>query len=211
MLGVNLCLDLRGRQGYVVTADASYDPRNPGNDGGALLAHEYFHLVQAALSKTTSGVRTKSGDAGSANAFPAWFLEGTAEFVGYSVAALAQEASYWDGRARMLSYSPPDESVNKNAIADYEIRTCCGNSTPTYPYNVGLVATEFIVASVGFQKMLDIWLDYGTTRNFEISFESVTGISKNSFYERFDQVRTRVGLPGISWKLEGLVNKKIRD
>ena len=211
MPGVAYCLSNTRHHGYVVTGDATYDPRNPGSDGGALLAHEYFHLVQANLSQTTSGVRTKSGDANSANAFPAWFLEGTAEFVGYSVAALSQSASYWDGRARMLSYAPPEESINKNAIADYEIRTCCGNNTPTYPYNIGQVATEYIVASIGFQKMLDIWIDYATTRNFEKSFERVTGISKIAFYEKFDQIRTKVGLPAISWRLEGLVNKKISN
>ena len=209
MPGVSYCLDNGKRQGYVITGDTNYDPRNPGSDGGALIAHEYFHLVQGTISKTITGVRLKSGDANSANAFPAWFLEGSADFVGYSVGALSQNSSYWDGRFRMLSYAPPEESTNKNAIVDYELRTCCGNNTPTYPYNIGQVATEFIVASVGFQKMLDIWIDYATTRNFEKSFESVTGISKTAFYEKFDQLRTKVGLPGISWRLDGLVNKKI--
>lgn len=209
--GVNLCLDFNRRQGYVVTREAAYDPTSPGADGGALLAHEYFHLVQANLSNSLNGIRTKSGDASSANAVPAWFLEGTAEFVGYSVGALSQNASYWDGRPRMLSSSPPEESVNRNSIADYEIRTCCGNSAPTYPYNIGQVATEFIVASIGFQKMLDIWIDYGVSRNFEASFEKITGIPKAFFYERFDQMRTKVGLPGISWRLDGLINRKITN
>jgi hypothetical protein len=125
------------------------------------------------------------------------------------VGALSQQASYWDGRDRMLSYSPPDPAVNRNSIADYELRICCGNDKPTYPYNIGQVASEYIVASVGFQKLLDIWIDYGTTRNFEKSFENVTGISKTTFYDKFDQIRTKVGLPGISWKLDGLVNKRI--
>ena len=209
MSGVLLCLDNDSRQGYVVTADATYDARNPGNDGGALLAHEYFHLVQWNLSKTTNGIRMKSGDASSANAFPAWFVEGSADFVGYSVGALSQNASYWEGRARMLSYSPPGESVNRNSITDYEIRTCCGNDTPTYPYNIGQVATEYIVASIGFQKFLDIWASFAITQNFEKSFESIAGISKQAFYEKFDQIRTKAGLPGISWKLDGLINKKI--
>ena len=151
----------------------------------------------------------KSGDAGSTSAFPVWFIEGTAEFVGYSVGVLSQNASYWNGRAAMLSYSPPGPSTNRNSISDYEIRVCCGNDTPTYPYNIGLVASEYIIASVGFQKLLDIFTDYGTTKNFEKSFESVTGISKAVFYEKFDQVRTKVGLPPISWKLDGLINKKI--
>lgn len=209
MPGVAYCKNFDRHNGYVVTGDKTYDSRNPGSDGGALLAHVYFHLVQANLAKSTNGLRTKSGDSDSINAIPAWFLEGTADFVGFSVAALSQNASYWIGRPMMLSYAPPQESINKNSIADYEIRICCGNDTPTYPYNIGQVATEFIVASIGFQKMIDIWIDYGATRNFEKSFKNITGISKLAFYEKFDQLRTRVGLPAISWKLDGLVNKKI--
>ena len=143
------------------------------------------------------------------NAFPAWFVEGTADFVGFAVGALSQNATYWEGRARMFTYSPSDEWINKNSIADYEIRVCCGNDTPTYPYHIGRVATEYIVASIGFQKMLDIWIDYASTRNFETSFEKVAGISKETFYQKFDQIRIKVGLPAISWRLDGLVNKKI--
>ena len=209
MPGVSLCLDGIMRQGYVITGDSSYDESRPGSDGAALLAHEYFHLVQSNLGSSASRLGMKSGDASSANAFPAWFVEGTAEFVGYSVGALSQSASYWNGRSAMLSYSPPGPSTNRNSISDYEIRVCCGNDTPTYPYNIGLVASEYIIASVGFQKMLDILIDYKKTQNFEKSFETVTGISKSVFYEKFDQLRTKVGLPAISWKLDGLVNKKI--
>ena len=208
MPGVALCLAIPSHQGYVITGDSTYDARDPGKDGGALLAHEYFHLVQANIAKNLSGIQVRS-EPGALSGIPVWFLEGTAEFVGYSVGALAQNASYWEGRARALSYSPPGESINKNAISDYEIRTCCGNGMPTYSYNIGQVATEYLVASIGFQKMLDILADYGGTKNFEKSFESVTGISKATFYERFDQVRTKVGLPAISWKLDGLVNRKI--
>lgn len=211
--GVALCLEwgpnIGRRQGYVITSDSTYDHRNPGRDGGALLAHEYFHLVQVNILQSTNGIPTKDGTANSANAIPAWFLEGTAGFVGFSVAALSQNASYWEGRESMLSYAPQQEFVNRNSISDYEIRVCCGNDTPTYPYVVGQVATEYIVASIGFQKMLDIWIDYRNSKNFETSFERVTGITKTAFYEKFDQIRTKVGLPPVSWRLDGLINKKI--
>ena len=209
MSGVNLCLERDRRQGYVVTSDATYNASQPGADGGALLAHEYFHLVQFNLAKTVPGIPTKYPEDPKAPVFPVWFIEGTADFVGYAVGALAQNATYWEGRAMMFTYSPPEESINKNAISDYEIRSCCGNNTPTYPYHIGRVATEYIVASIGFQKMLDIFSDYATTKNFEKSFENVTGISKTTFYEKFEQIRTKVGLPPVSWKLDGLTNKKI--
>ena len=209
MPGVALCIDGLNRQGYVITRDSAYDEVNPGRDGAALLAHEYFHLVQSNLAGPGDRVRIKSPDADSVNAFPAWFIEGSADFIGFSVGALSQNASYWNGRLTMFTYSPPDPSTNRNAISDYEIRTCCGNNSPTYPYNIGHVATEYIVASVGFQKFIDIFIDYRTTKNFDKSFANVTGISKEVFYEKFDLIRTKVGLPAISWKLDGLTNKKI--
>ena len=209
MAGVAYCLGAESLHGYVITGDATYNASNPGADGGALLAHEYFHLVQRTLSKNPFASQMKNGQPDMANGFPVWFIEGSADFVGKSVGALSQNATYWEGRERMFSYAPREESIDKNAIADYEIRTCCGNNTPTYPYGVGRVATEYIVASIGFQKMLDIWADFATTRNFETSFEKVTGISKEAFYAKFDQIRTKVGLPPISWRLDGLVNKKI--
>lgn len=209
MSGVFLCLEPDRRQGYVVTQDSTYNASNPGSDGGALLAHEYFHLVQFNLAKTAPGIPVKYPEDPKAPVFPVWFTEGTADFVGFSVGALAQNATYWEGRSTMFTYSPPEESVNRNAISDYEIRSCCGNNTPTYPYHIGRVATEYIVASIGFQKMLDIFTDYATTKNFEKSFENVTGISKTVFYEKFEQIRTKVGLPAVSWKLDGLTNKKI--
>lgn len=207
--GVDLCLDGVKSQGYVVTADADYIASNPGGDGGALLAHEYFHLVQMNIAGSAPGIPIKNPENPNSNAFAAWFIEGTADFVGFAVGALAQNATYWEGRAAMFTYSPPEESVNRNAISDYEIRSCCGNNTPTYPYHIGRVATEYIVASIGFQKMLDVFVDFANTRNFEKSFENVTGISKETFYEKFEQIRTKVGLPPASWKLDGLTNKKI--
>lgn len=209
MSGVFLCLERGKRQGYVVTSDVRYNAGNPGADGGALLAHEYFHLVQFNLTKSVPGIPVKYPEDPKGPAFPVWFIEGTADFVGFAVGALAQNATYWEGRAAMFTYSPPEESVNRNAISDYEIRSCCGNNTPTYPYHIGRVATEYIVASIGFQKMLDVFVDFANTRNFEKSFENVTGISKETFYEKFEQIRTKVGLPPVSWKLDGLVNKKI--
>jgi hypothetical protein len=210
MGGVAYCQDDYTLQGFVITSDVAYSASNPGADGAALLAHEYFHIVQSNLGKYPNGSQVKSGKPEMANSFPAWFIEGSADYVGFAVGALSQNATYWEGRERMFSYAPPEESINKNAIADYEIRTCCANNTPTYPFGIGRVAIEYIIASIGFQKMLDIFLDFATSRNFETSFEKVTGISKEAFYQKFEQIRTKVGLPAVSLRLNGVVNKKIR-
>lgn len=209
MPGVLLCLDGQRIQGYVITSDATYDPSNPGSDGAGLLAHEYFHLVQWGLSNTARQPFVKDGGPNTRDVFPAWFAEGSANFVGWVVAALALDTSYAVGRDTSLRYAPENPPANSNAIKDYEIRTCCGNGTPTYPYVVGQVATEYLVASIGFESFINIWIDYRTSRNFEDSFEKYAGISKETFYERFDAVRTSLGLPSITWRLNGLVNQRI--
>jgi hypothetical protein len=198
---IKLCLDHERFMGVVVpTNSLPYDTKNPGYDGGALIAHEYFHLFQGAITGRDS--RHK---------IPLWFTEGTAEFVGYSLASQAMGATYWEGRKAMLSYSPKNYEANSNAISDYEIKIGeRGKPTFMYPYNIGQMATEYIVASIGFQKMLDIWIDYSKTGNFEISFEKVSGISKEDFYGKFEKSRTNMGMPPTTWKLINNVNTKIK-
>jgi hypothetical protein len=210
-VGLDYCLDQGSSQGFVITSDMNFQASNPGSDGSALLAHEFFHVVQRALFESTVGIPTKNGAKSSENSFPVWFVEGTANFVGFSIAALALNTTYWEGRPMMFSYAPRTPSVNRNTLEDYEIRNGPGNDSPTYPYIAGQAATEYLVASLGFQKMLDIWIDFKNTKSFEISFEKVTGISKNAFYEKFEKVRTNLGLPEVSWKLVCLTNTPIKD
>lgn len=200
-LGLGYCLDNGPSHGYVVNLDVKYDSRNPGSDGGALLAHEYFHLVQWGIAGTYRAPYIKSKDPESTKLFPAWFIEGSADFVGFSVAALSQGSQYWDGYQAMWQYAPAEPQNNRNRIEDYELRTGEDNKTPTYPYTVGRIAIEYLVASVGFQKVIDILREFNKTRDFEKSFESAVGISKNSFYEKFEKVREKLQLPPVSWKL----------
>jgi hypothetical protein len=198
--GIEICIyHDGGMHGYVIKSDAGYDPVYPGADGGALLAHEYFHLVQWAASGTQNKNKSKNGDPASRNAFPSWMIEGSADFVGFSVAALAMNSTYWVGRPVMLTYSPPGYPVNAYAITDYEVRIGQrGDPVWIYPYHIGRVATEYIVASIGFGKFMQIWEDYKTTSNFETSFEKAAGISKEEFYKRFEIIRAKVGLPAAT-------------
>ena len=209
--GLNYCLDGGKNQGYVVTSDSSYNSRNPGNDGSSLLAHEYFHIVQYQMSGLERAQTIKDGTSQSSNLFPAWFAEGGANFVGFSVSALAMDETYWEGRPAMFNYIQPGPSNNANKIEDYEIRNGPGNYSPTYPYIVGQVASEYLVASAGFQAFLDIWLNFKQTNDFKKSFEKSVGISISEFYEKFEAVRTKLGLPGVSYKLVCLTNYKLSE
>jgi hypothetical protein len=209
--GLNYCLNKNISMGFVVTTDASFQRKNPGADGSSLLAHEYFHLVQAHMADLIYKQSIKHGEKESAHLFPAWLDEGSANFVGFSVAALALDATYWEGRGAMFNYIKPGPSNNANEIRDYEIRNGPGNDSPTYPYIVGQVASEFIVASVGFQKFLDIWLLFPETQDFEKSFEKAVGISKEQFYSYFEKARLNLGLPPVTWKLDCLTNRLLSE
>jgi len=209
--GLNYCLDGGKNQGYVVTSDATYNSGNPGNDGTSLLAHEYFHIVQYQMSGSEKKQTIKSGSSQSSNLFPAWFAEGGANFVGFSVSALALGGTYWEGRSAMFNYIKPGPSNNANKIEDYEIRNGPGNDSPTYPYIVGQVASEYLVASAGFQAFLDIWLNFKETNDFKKSFEKSVGISISEFYQKFEAVRTKLGLPVVSYKLVCLTNYKLNE
>lgn len=209
--GLNYCHDGGLTQGYVISSDADFQESNPGADGTSLLAHEYFHGVQNQMSNLVGKQTIREGQDFSKHLFPAWLQEGSANFVGFSVGALAMEATYWGGRDAMLKYAPLEPSTNRNLLKDYEIRNGPGNYSPTYPYITGQLASEFIVASVGFQKFLDIWINYKETQNFDKSFAKSIGMSIEEFYDKFEKARTNMGLPDVTWRLICLTNYPIND
>ena len=204
--GLDWCWDGVAMQGMVVLSDMKFDPLELGKDGSSLLAHEYFHLVQSQLANPDRYM-IKDGSSITAYLFPAWLVEGSAEFAGYSVAVLAMDSEYWQGRERMFN------AANQNALEDAEIRTFLGTQPngPVDPYGIGRAATEFLVASVGFQKLLDIFASFKETKDFEKSFETVTGVSKSYFYNKFEMVRTKLGMPDVSMKLVCLSNLPLKD
>jgi len=209
--GLNYCLDMSNTQGYVVTSDMDFDAQNPGNDGSGLLAHEYFHLVQSQLANLESQRVIRDGYKESDNLFPAWLIEGSANFVGFSVSALALGGTYWEGRNAMLSYAPQSAAMASFSLQDHEIRNGPGNDSPTYPYIAGQLATEYLVASAGFEKTLNIWSSFRETKDFKKSFEKSIGISLQDFYKRFEAVRTVIGLPAITHKLVCLTGYKLNE
>jgi hypothetical protein len=211
--GLDYCWDAQSLQGMVVLTDAAFNPSNLGIDGSSLLAHEYFHLIQYQLSNSARKHTIRDGSAATAHLFPAWFAEGTAEFAGFSIATLAMDSEYWQGRELMNTYGIGDPAANRNALVDAEIRTYTGTQPngPVNPYMIGRTATEYLVASAGFQAMLNIWLTFKETKNFEKSFEKAIGITKDEFYEKFEKVRTKLDMPEVSWKLICTTNTPLRD
>jgi Excalibur calcium-binding domain len=197
------CLNRKNFTGYVIYSEFGPSLQSPG--GGALPMHEYFHNVQSQLiGKPGENDIRYPGDTARA-LLPAWWVEGTAEFAGFVMFAELQQAKYSSFRDAMMSANP-GMKPNENAIKDYEIRLGDGNGTIIYPYNVGRMAAEYLVASRGFQSVIDLHLDYRKSSNFRTSFQKIYGIEVDDFYAKFDRIRTKIGLPPISMEVRGEKN-----
>ena len=203
-----LCMNRDSHIGMVVLDDCLLSKSPPC--GISLLPHEYFHLVQLNLADNVEGQHWNYGFEEAKNSFPHWLVEGSANFIASAVASIYLDGKYSDFRKQSLSNRPTGPHM-ANALVDYEIRTPNqGWNDGLYSYNIGHIATEYIVASIGFKKFLEIWKDYAVTKNFYLSFERVTGISTITFYSKFESARQSLRIPPVTWKRdENLQNKKI--
>lgn len=128
------------------------------------LAHENFHSVQSYLAHY-AGFNTRR--------LPSWFEEGSAEYFGYESYANANKIKYFSIRTK-TSYGP---STTGN-LADYEL-------SESNAYDIGKSAIEYLVASKGFQPVVDVFADYGNGIPFGQSFEKRFGITLDAFYKKF--------------------------
>ena len=57
------------------------------------------------------------------------------------------------------------------------------------PYGIGQAATEYIIASVGFESLLNIFKFSGTEGSFSAGFKKATGLELTEFYLKFEEAR----------------------
>lgn len=149
-------------------------------------SHEFFHAVQA-------------GNAGRDNDpdgtfVPNWFWEGPAMFVGLQTA----------NNLGLVDYATVGQKVGRdrlNSRADVSVATrklllsqVIANDPKTIdPYGVGQIATEFLVAKIGVEKMIKIYEEIKTVKSFSSAFKSATGVELADFYTMFEEVRAILG------------------
>jgi len=178
--------------------------------GISLLPHEYFHLVQLNLADNVEGQHWNYGFVEAKNSFPHWLVEGSANFIASAIASIYLDGKYSDFRKQSLSNRSRGPHM-ANALVDYEVITPNQgwDEIRASSYNIGHIATEYIVASIGFQKVLEIWKDYAVTKNFYLSFERITGISTTTFYSKFESARQSLRIPPVTWKRDENLQNKI--
>ena len=150
----------------------------------AVVAHEYFHLVQDSLLISNPNTRDDKS-------VPAWLIEGSADWIGLTFYHNHYGINYVDARSAYSQLGVPTAVSNK--LSDYLIN----DKNFLYPYTIGRSAVELIVAFSGMEGLLNIFKLTGETGNFAAAFETSTGISLTSFYDYFEKVRSKIGISEV--------------
>jgi len=154
----------------------------PGNYG--VVAHEYFHTVQNAL------INREAFNPSSNLYIPVWLKEGSANFVGFAVLDYMKIYPYGGSRYTEVeshqSYSKVESKVSLEMYATY---SSSNQGVGLDPYGIGMAATEYLVASVGFESLLNIFKYTKESNNFKESFQKAVGISLEDFYKLFEAAR----------------------
>ena len=136
-------------------------------------AHEVFHTVQFALAGQNVG-----GD--SPLHIPRWLMEGSANYFGFYVADRLGFDKYQTGRNQQVNTNPAYKTVIP--LSEYD-------NFNSDPYGIGQAASEYLIASVGFEKFLNIWKFTKSESNFAVGFKMATGITIQDFYSKFESAR----------------------
>lgn len=142
-------------------------------------AHEVFHTVQFALAGENVG-----GD--NPLHIPRWLMEGSANYFGFYVVDRLGFGKYQTGRNQQVNTNPAYRTIMP--LEQYDNFT-------SDPYGIGQAASEYLIASVGFENFLNIWKFTKSESTFTGGFKKAIGITVEDFYSKFEIARSsmRIG------------------
>ena len=141
----------------------------------ACVPHELFHIAQDTLDPWPASQTYPPGHQ-FYRAF--WLIEGSAQFMGHAIVSYLGYQEYWGNH---FSLGAGDLSRERPRLREFE-----SYESSFGGYNWGQLATEYIIASVGVEPLMDIWKYAGEGASFEDAFEQAIGLSVEEFYEVFD-------------------------
>jgi hypothetical protein len=147
-------------------------------------AHEVFHTIQSSLNAEANPNFVN----GKNLAIPRWLMEGSANFYGYYVNEKLGFGSYQAGRISQIENFA--EYKNIMPLSDY------GSFNNLNPYGIGQAATEYLIASAGFEALLNIFRYTASENGFEAGFNKATGITLAEFYSKFGDARSSMKIGG---------------
>jgi hypothetical protein len=140
-------------------------------------AHEVFHTIQFSLL----GYNIQRIAPDHPQRVPRWFMEGSANYFGFYIVEKLGFDSYENGRNLEVRSKP--EYLSLKPLSSYD-------NFESNPYGIGQAATEYIIASVGFENFLNIFKFTGTEGTFSAGFKKATGIELSEFYSKFEVARS---------------------
>jgi len=147
------------------------------NGLGPVVPHEIFHVWQKSAYKRKGN---NNPDPNNSLNPPVWFDEGSADFFGYGM--YRGRSTFYEG----VGPYPPYRDFQP--LKSYSTR----DLDPGLPYLLGRVASEYIVASVGMERFLQIFFNVGEGLDFPRAFEKATGVTLDYFYEKFDKNKRKM-------------------
>jgi hypothetical protein len=145
-----------------------------------IAAHEIFHVVHDQIDPDPGGQSPPRG-----NEFfrPVWLIEGAGEFFGRLM------PYFFDMISSYGTFVPTDRGgmfLSKEYLGDLELMEVRQNNAfGTENYYSGQIAMEYIIASIGMESLLDIWVQMGNGQKFDDAFSVSTGLSTQEFYDKF--------------------------
>ena len=145
-------------------------------------AHEMFHNVQFAI-----GGRNLAPD--DPAHIPRWLMEGSANYFGFYIVEKLDLGNYSEGRQNQVTANPAyRESKPLSAYDNF-------NSDP---YGIGQAASEYLIASIGFENFLNIWKYTKSENSFAAGFRRASGIDIAEFYAKFEAARSSMKIGSTS-------------
>jgi hypothetical protein len=139
-------------------------------------AHELFHIVQDYLSEMSLNLGPDHP-----KAIPTWLIEGSANYYGFYVVNKMGFNNYKESRSSRSWYDY--KSGPQVPLIEY-------NNFSSDPYIIGQLATEYLVASAGFEGLMNIFKLSKTEKTFSSAFKKAVGLSLDEFYLKFELSRS---------------------
>ena len=162
-------------QEAVVWFEDSCSSKDQMSISGAGTAHGYTHSIQKLQFVNSTGSWGSWGKA------PRWLLEGGATF-SENIIALGENASTWDKAPQFHNYDLKKYDLKfYEDFLSYNSNSYSWETTNKYPnqrvYDIGSIVCEILIAIKGPSSIIDLYYDFATTQNFDLSFKNVYGVS----------------------------------
>lgn len=159
----------------IVRSDPSW-----GAGNRSTVAHEFFHTVQYSLTGPQFTVHGGPMTDLTPKRIPRWLIEGSANYYAIYVNQKLKLSTYQELRQDQVSNS----TYSRDALEPLDQYDYLGKPELN-PYGIGQAATEYLIASVGFESFLNIFIYTNSEGSFPKGFKKAVGIDIDDFYLKF--------------------------